>query len=55
MIPELGHFALILSLVVASCLGVLALVWSHQNRPEWIAFARPGAQALWLLLAFSFG
>jgi len=55
MIPELGHFALILSLLVAMGLGVLGVAGGHRNRADWMAFARPGAQALWLLLAFSFG
>jgi len=55
MIPELGHFALILSLLVALGLGVLGVAGGHRNRADWMAFARPGAQALWVLTAFSFG
>jgi len=54
MIPELGHFALILSLLVALGLGVLGVAGGHSNRADWMAFARPGAQALWLLTAISF-
>jgi cytochrome c-type biogenesis protein CcmF len=54
MIPELGHFALILSLLVALSLGVFGVAGGHLNRTDWMAFARPGAQALWLLTAISF-
>ncbi len=55
MIPEIGHFALILALLVSLCLGVLGVVGGQQARADWMAFSRPGAQALWLLTAFSFG
>ena len=55
MIPELGHFSLILALLVAASLGVLPLVGAYQNRADWMAYARPSAQALWLLTLFAFG
>ncbi|MDD3483082.1 heme lyase CcmF/NrfE family subunit [Azovibrio restrictus] len=54
MIPELGHFALILSLPVAALVGILALMGAHRNRAPWIALAKPGAQALALLLTVSY-
>ncbi|KYC28915.1 heme lyase, CcmF subunit [Sterolibacterium denitrificans] len=54
MIPELGHFALMLALPVALLQGLLPLIGAQQNRPAWIAFARPAAQAQWLLLLLSF-
>ncbi len=54
MIPELGHFALILAAVVALVLGTLPLIGAHQNRLTWVALARPGAFALALLITFSF-
>jgi cytochrome c-type biogenesis protein CcmF len=54
MIPELGHFALILSLCVAAVLGTLPLLGAHQRRREWLVLARPAAQALFLLVAASF-
>jgi cytochrome c-type biogenesis protein CcmF len=53
MIPELGHFALILALCVAILQGTLPLLGAHQGRREWIALARPTAQASFLLLAAS--
>ncbi len=55
MIPEIGHFSLILSLFVALALGIVSIVGGQQNRADWMALARPGAQALWLLTALSFG
>jgi len=55
MIPEIGHFSLILALLVALALGTLGVVGGQQGRSDWMALARPGAQALWLLTAFSFG
>jgi cytochrome c-type biogenesis protein CcmF len=54
MIPELGHFALILALCVALVQGTLPLLGAHQGRREWIALARPAAQVSFLLLATSF-
>jgi len=55
MIPELGHFALILALCVALTQGILPLIGAHQQRLQWIALARPAAMAQALLLAVAFG
>ena len=55
MIPELGHFALILATVVALLLGVFPLLGAHRNRLAWIAMARPAALAMALMVTFSFG
>jgi cytochrome c-type biogenesis protein CcmF len=55
MIPELGHFALIIAFFVALVQGVLPLVGAQQGRAAWIAVARPAAVAQALLLAFAFG
>ena len=49
MIPELAHFALILTLFVALAQGVLALRGAAQDRADWIAIARPAAQIQFLL------
>jgi cytochrome c-type biogenesis protein CcmE len=43
MIPELGHFALILAALVALVLGTLPLIGAHHNRMAWVAVARPAA------------
>ena len=50
MIPELGHFALILALLVAIVQGTLPL-W---NRPAWQSLAVPAAHAQFLLVALAF-
>jgi len=54
MIPEFGHYALILALCIAIIQGILPLVGAHQGRREWIFLARPAAQTVFLLLAISF-
>ena len=55
MIPELGHFALILALCVALVQGTLPLFGAHQQRPRWIAVARPAAMAQAVLMTVAFG
>ncbi|GAB4213526.1 MAG: heme lyase CcmF/NrfE family subunit [Rhodoferax sp.] len=54
MIPELGHFSLILALLVALALGVLSVAGGQSGRADWMALAKPGAQALWVLTGLSF-
>ncbi|MEI7611424.1 MAG: heme lyase CcmF/NrfE family subunit [Betaproteobacteria bacterium] len=54
MIPELGHFALILALCVALAQGILPLIGAHQQRAGWIAIARPAAMAQAFLLTCAF-
>jgi len=56
MIPELGHFALILAFIVALLQGVLPLIGAQRTSrrsAEWIALARPAAQTHFLLLVAS--
>jgi cytochrome c-type biogenesis protein CcmF len=55
MIPEIGHFSLILALFVALALGTLCVVGGQTGRQDWMAMARPGTHLLWVLTAFSFG
>jgi cytochrome c-type biogenesis protein CcmF len=54
MIPEIGHYALILALCIALIQGVLPLVGAHQGRREWLVLARPAAQTVFFLLAIAF-
>ncbi|MBU3602710.1 heme lyase CcmF/NrfE family subunit [Polynucleobacter sp. AM-25C3] len=54
MVPEFGHYALILALCVAIIQGILPLVGAHQGRREWILLARPAAQTVFFLLAIAF-
>ncbi|WP_341325572.1 heme lyase CcmF/NrfE family subunit [Methylotuvimicrobium sp. KM2] len=43
MIPEIGHFSLILALCMAVMLGIVPIVGSFRAIPGWIAVARPAA------------
>ncbi|MEW5881166.1 MAG: heme lyase CcmF/NrfE family subunit [Pseudomonadota bacterium] len=61
MIPEIGHFALILALLLALVQGTLPLVGAHKGVREWMAVARPAARGqfvfvltAWLSLVWSF-
>ena len=54
MIPELGHFALILALCVALVQGVLPIAGAQTGRRHWVALARPTAYAQFLLVAGAF-
>jgi cytochrome c-type biogenesis protein CcmF len=54
MIPEFGHFALILALCVSLVLGILPLAGAHTRHAGWIAIARPAAGALNLALLAAF-
>jgi len=55
MIPELGHFALIIAFCLALAGGPLALMGAASGRRNWIGFARPAAQGqcLFVLIAFA--
>lgn len=55
MIPELGHFALILALALAIIQAGLPLAGSFNHRRSWMALARPLAwgQLTFLLIAFA--
>ena len=55
MIPELGHFALILALLLAALLGTLPLVGAQRGIAAWMALARPLAAGQFLFIAFAFG
>ena len=54
MIPELGHFALILALFVAATQAVLPLAGAARNNVAWMAVARPAAQLHFLLIGIAF-
>lgn len=55
MIPELGHFSLILALLLALTQSILPLAGAARNIPSWIAVARPAARAQFLFVAIAFG
>ena len=55
MIPELGHFALILALLLALVQGVLPLIGAARNQTSFMSLARPAAQGQFVFVAFAFG
>ena len=54
MIPELGHFALILALMLAIVQGVVPLIGAAKNNFGLMAVARPVAQGQFVFVAFAF-
>jgi len=54
MIPELGQVALLLALAVTLILGTLPLIGAARGRADWMALARPAAQAHFVLVAVAF-
>ena len=54
MIPEVGHFALILALSLALCQGILPLIGAYKHDSALMAVARPAAYGQWVFVAISF-
>jgi cytochrome c-type biogenesis protein CcmF len=54
MIPELGHFSLVVALFVALCLGVLPIIGAIRNNPVLMGIGRPLAYGQFLLLTIAF-
>ena len=54
MIPELGHFALILALCVALVQSTVPLIGAHRGAIAWTAMARPAARLQLLFVAIAF-
>jgi cytochrome c-type biogenesis protein CcmF len=54
MIPELGHFALILALVLAATQAVLPLAGAARGDGVWMAMARPAAAGQFTFVAVAF-
>ena len=55
MIPEIGHFALILALCLALCQGILPLVGAHRDDAAMMSIARSAAAGQFLFVSISFG
>jgi len=54
VIPELGHFLLIMALAVALAQGVVSLAGAQKGRADWMLLSRPLAWAQFALVAASF-
>ena len=54
MVPEIGHFALILALCVAIVQGVVSIAGAQLGVKSWIAMAKPAAYAQVFFVATSF-
>ncbi len=54
MIPEIGHFALILALCVAVVLSLVPMAGSFVGRYSWMALARPAAGIQFLMVGVSY-
>jgi cytochrome c-type biogenesis protein CcmF len=55
MVPEIGHFALILALLLALAQGIFPLAGAARGRREWMALARPAARGQFCFVAIAFG
>jgi cytochrome c-type biogenesis protein CcmF len=54
MIPELGHFALILALCLSLAQAFFSLAGAHLRRDEWMAVGRPAVAGQFVFVVLSF-
>jgi len=54
VIPEIGHFALILALIVALIQGVFPIIGAARGNAVWMGLAQPAARAQFLLVVVAF-
>src|SRR4051812_34888427 len=54
MIGEIGHFCLIVALMLALAQAVLPLAGAARRVPAWMALAQPAAQGQFLFVALAF-
>src|SRR5262249_58952343 len=55
MIPEIGHFSLILALSLALAQATFPIIGAARGVPEWMALARPAAQGQFVFVAIALG
>jgi cytochrome c-type biogenesis protein CcmF len=55
MIPEIGHFALIVALCVSVVQALVPLIGTYRKDGAWMAVARPAAQGQFVFVAIAFG
>lgn len=54
MIPELGHFALIIAVLMAAVQAVMPLAGAKTRRPLWMAYGHPMAVGQFLFIALAY-
>jgi cytochrome c-type biogenesis protein CcmF len=54
MIPEIGHFALIMALCVALVQGIVSIAGAQLGIRSWMSMSRPAAQVMFVFVAISF-
>jgi len=54
MVPEIGQFALILALLMATTQAILPLIGAAEGNRSWIAVAGPAGQAQFVFVAIAF-
>src|SRR5690554_3677052 len=54
MIPEVGHYALVIALLMAAVQAVMPLAGAATRRPLWMAYARPMAAGQFLFVAIAY-
>ena len=54
MIPELGHFALIVALCIACVQALIPLIGAQRADAAWMGLARPAAQGQFVFVAIAF-
>ncbi|WP_416138100.1 heme lyase CcmF/NrfE family subunit [Halomonas sp. HK25] len=54
MIPEIGHYALVIALLLAAVQAVMPLAGAATRRPLWMAYARPMASGQFLFVAIAY-
>lgn len=55
MIPEIGHFALIMALVISGVQGIIPLLGASTGGDRWVNISVPLTRTNWLFMAISFG
>ena len=55
MIPEIGHYALVLALSMAIIQAFLPLIGAARGNESWISVARPAAQGQFAFVLVAFG
>ena len=55
MIPELGLFALVVALFIASALATLPIIGAARSNLAWMQLARPAALAQFVFVLLAFG